>query len=326
MGHSLQKLFVDTLSAILRVNGRQRLSVLIYHRVLPQSDYMRIDDPTVKQFDWQMKMVSSHFQPLSIQSALEQMDSGRLPDRAICVTFDDGYADNLSHALPVLEKWGVPATVFVSTSFIDGGVMWNDLVIESFRDSTRSQIDLAEYGLGVYLLDSELSRYGGLRDVLGAIKHLDPKIRQVIVEHLSSCQDNRPKNLMLSSAGVLQLSEHGIEIGAHTHTHPILASVPESIARYEIEKSKTMLESIIDRPVKYFAYPNGKPKQDYTDSHTSMVENLGFQAAFSTCSGVSDTTTDKYQLPRFTPWDKSPDRFMARLLLNARALNRPQEV
>ena len=71
MVHSVRRLLVNVLSATMGVNGRQRLSVLIYHRVLPQRDYMRIDDPTVRQFDWQMLLLSRYFHPMSMQQALE---------------------------------------------------------------------------------------------------------------------------------------------------------------------------------------------------------------------------------------------------------------
>jgi peptidoglycan/xylan/chitin deacetylase (PgdA/CDA1 family) len=315
----LPKFLVNTLGTVLGLNGQQRLSVLIYHRVLPEHDYMRIDEPTIEEFGWQMQLISRYFRPLSIRKALEKLNSGTLPDRAICVTFDDGYADNALCALPVLEKWSVPATVFVSTGFLDGGIMWNDLVIESFRNQSPGNVDLTKYGLGSFFLDSNESRYAGAQKVLGLIKHLEPELREEIVRFLSVHLDKIPDELMLTSSQVFHLSRRGIEIGAHTHTHPILTSLQSGDARREIEVSKEKLESIVDRSIDYFAYPNGRPGQDYNPVHTSIVEDLGFEAGFTTSPGVSNSSTDRYQLPRFTPWDKSPEKFLTRLLWNARS-------
>ena len=109
-----------------------------------------------------------------------------------------------------------------------------------------------------------------------------------------------------------------MEIGGHTVTHPILARLPSSAARTEIVQGREQLESLLGAPVTLFAYPNGKPGQDYLPEHVAMVRELGFSAAVATAWGAASATTDAWQLPRFTPWDKTPARFMVRLLWNYR--------
>ena len=121
------------LPRIINPGGEARLSILIYHRVLAKADPMRPGEPTVAEFESQMKWIRRYFTPLPLLEAAQKLAEGTLPSRAVCVTFDDGYADNEELAMPVLRRHGMPATVFVSTGSMNGGQMWNDTVIESIR-------------------------------------------------------------------------------------------------------------------------------------------------------------------------------------------------
>lgn len=320
MKHLAQNSFANALSYLIGVKGQQRLSVLIYHRVLAMPDFMRRDEPTKDQFEWQMELLARTCVPLSISDALRGMDEGNLPERAVCITFDDGYADNALVALPILEKWGIPATVFVSTGFLNGGIMWNDFILECFRCTLHEEVDLQGFGLGCYKLNSETARYAAAHDVLRSAKYMKMEQRDQVVEKLAGYSRSIPSDLMMTQKQVFDLSRQGIEIGAHTHNHPILASLNNSDAFNEIETSKRILEEITGRTIRYFAYPNGVPGKDYKDEHVSHIQNLGFEAAFSTQWGVSNRSTDRFQIPRFTPWDDSSYLFLTRLLFNQREL------
>ena len=127
-----------------------------------------------------------------------------------------------------------------------------------------------------------------------------------------------PDDLMLTSKQLKHLYDSGMEIGAHTVQHPILFSVDAREARKEIETSRADIESIIGSPVTLFAYPNGKPSIDYSQRDVDLVRELGFEAAVSTAWGVGTAGADRWQLPRFTPWDRSRFRFVLRLIDNYR--------
>ena len=118
----------------------------------------------------------------------------------------------------------------------------------------------------------------------------------------------------LTNDQVKQLGDAGIEIGAHTRTHPILAMLKLADARQEIQASKDALETLTGKPVRYFAYPNGRPEIDYRLEHRDFVKSIGFEGAVSTQWGVASESSDRWQMPRFTPWDQTPLRFMVRLL------------
>jgi peptidoglycan/xylan/chitin deacetylase (PgdA/CDA1 family) len=107
-----------------------------------------------------------------------------------------------------------------------------------------------------------------------------------------------------------------MEIGAHTVSHRLLSKLADDEARAEIETSRNVLREITNREIPVFAYPNGRPGQDYGPRDVEIVRQLGFVGAVSTAWGVASRASDPFQLPRFTPWDRTPMRFTARLLHN----------
>jgi len=304
--------------------NKQRLSILIYHRVLAEHDPLRPDEPTAAQFEWQMRALARDFHPMSLCDAVSALEANTLPERAVCVTFDDGYADNEQVALPLLKKYDIPATVFVSTGFLNGGRMWNDSVIEAVRRHHGKEWDLtnADDALSCYALANDQEKLQAIDAILSSIKHYDLERRANIVSSLvAQIGVSLPNDLMMTDEQVLNLSRSGVEIGAHTVHHPILDSIPNDQAQAEIADSKGYLEHILQHPVHSFAYPNGQPGKDYQSVHRDMVESLGFRVAVSTHWGVSTAESDRFQLPRFTPWDTQEHRFVIRLLANLRQVD-----
>jgi peptidoglycan/xylan/chitin deacetylase (PgdA/CDA1 family) len=297
----------------------QRLLVLIYHRVLATADPLVPREMTAAVFSWQMRLLQRYAKVLPMREALERLASGTLPRRAVCVTFDDGYADNERIALPILAQFDVPALIFVSTGFLDGGRMWNDTLIESVRRLRPGRHDLAPLGASRVDVDGGASRIALIRELIGQIKHLDPAERLARVRWLEQyCGAELPRDLMMTSGQLRTLHAAGVELGAHTVSHPILVKLPAAAAAEELSASRARLESIIGEPVRYFAYPNGRPGEDYDTTHVEMARNCGFEAAFSTRRGACSAASDRWQLPRFTPWDRTPARWLARLVLELR--------
>ena len=313
---------MKTIVRALSPGGRRaRLSILIFHRVLPRQDPFFPGEQDARRFNQILSWVGQWFQVIPLDQAVSRLASGTLPARAAAITFDDGYADNATNALPILQHHGMTATFFVATSFLDGGRMWNDSVIEAVRGTRSNALDLGDAGLGSFKLDSMEQRRTAIESLLGKIKYLEPARRQQAVALVhQSAGVALPDDLMLSSNQVLKLRQAGMQIGAHTCSHPILAGLSDDNALAEIRGSKTALESLLDEPVVLFAYPNGKPGKDYLAKHASMVREAGFSAAVSTAPGVSSAATDLFQLPRFSPWDTGRFRYGLRMLSNLRAI------
>ncbi|HET7763745.1 MAG TPA: polysaccharide deacetylase family protein [Burkholderiales bacterium] len=293
------------------------LSILIYHRVVAEPDPLAPDEVCAAEFDWQLQVLKRWFTVLPLPEAAAGLRRGTLPLRSACVTFDDGYADNASVALPLLRRHSVPATFFVSTGFLDGGRMWNDSVIETVRSARGDALDARCVGLDELPISTPALRRRAIEKLLGTLKYLPPEERQRRVDRLASESSGAlPSDLMMTADQVRQLHANGMEIGGHTVTHPILSALDPARAGREIEDGKRRLEQITRSPVRVFAYPNGKPGRDYSREHVGMVRELGFEAAVSTAWGVGHAASDLHQLPRFTPWDKTPGRFVLRLLHN----------
>lgn len=293
-----------------------RLSILIFHRVLPSPDPLFPQEPDHRAFDRLMGLVAANYQVLPLAQALQQQAAGRLPSRALAITFDDGYADNAEIALPILHRHGLPATFFVATGFLDGGIMFNDVVIETLRATRRERIDVDFAGLGAWNIGDAASRRAVIDVVLPAVKYLALDEREAFLRQLRAAAGDPelPRDLMMRSEQVLALHRAGMGIGGHTVNHPILRLLPDDAVRAEIADGRDALQALVQSPVDLFAYPNGRPGSDYAERDVALVREAGFAAAVSTASGVCTAASDRFQLPRFTPWDASPARWLGRLV------------
>jgi peptidoglycan/xylan/chitin deacetylase (PgdA/CDA1 family) len=302
---------------------RARLSILIFHRVLPRPDPLFPGEIDAMQFDQILQWLKRWCNVLPLGEAVDRLQAGTLPARAAAITFDDGYADNHDIAMPILQRHGMCATFFIATGYLDGGRMFNDSLIEAVRNSTEDSVDLAEFGLrppsgaARWALDTHDARRGLIDALLGSIKYSEPGQRLELAETIAARLGARlPTDLMMSSGQVRAMRSGGMEIGAHTDSHPILARLDPAGMRKEISLSKSKLEGLLDAPVTLFAYPNGRPVQDYVAESVAAVRELGFTAAVTTSMGAADSASDPFQLPRYTPWERTRTRFGLRLAAN----------
>jgi peptidoglycan/xylan/chitin deacetylase (PgdA/CDA1 family) len=296
---------------------KARLSVFIFHRVLPEPDALFPEEMHARRFDELCGWLAGWFNVLPLDQAAARLQAGRLPARAACITFDDGYVDNYSVAMPILKRHGLTATFFIATGFLDGGRMWNDTLIETIRACRATELDLAVLGLGTHVLGTVAAQQAAITSLIGQIKYRPVAQRISLTEEVATLACVKlPQNLMMASAEVKALRQAGMQIGAHTASHPILAKLTDEQARQEIGDSKLFLEQLLGERITVFAYPNGKLGEDYLPQSVDVVRSLGFDAAVSTQWGASRMGDDPLQIKRFTPWDKTRLRFGLRLLKN----------
>jgi peptidoglycan/xylan/chitin deacetylase (PgdA/CDA1 family) len=299
--------------------ARARLSTLIFHRVLPEPDPLFPEETDARRFAEVCGWLKSWFNVLPLDHAVSRLKTGSLPARAACITFDDGYADNFQVAMPILQQHGLPATFFIATGFLDGGRMWNDTVIETVRGTTSPLLDLCSLNLGQHPVSTMTERRAAIGTLIDQIKYQPATQRINIAEQIARlARVQMPRDLMMTSPQVKSMRQAGMQIGAHTVSHPILAGLTDDQAKDEIGKSRTFLERLLDERVGLFAYPNGKPGKDYLPQTVEIVRSLGFDAAVSTQWGASKQGDDPMQIKRFTPWDKARLRFGIRMLGNLR--------
>lgn len=295
--------------------GKGRLCILSYHRVLAADNPFLDQEPTVSTFRWQMELLAECFNVLPLHVAVDMLAKDRMPPRAVCITFDDGYRSFHELALPILKNLGLPATVFISSGYINQTNMWNDRIIEAMKALPVTQLDLQEIGMGRYAFESVGERKRAINLVIDGLKYRSPEARNQLtqrIEHLSMHKD--VSGLMLTPEMVLDLSREDIEIGGHTISHPILSSLDDESAYREMEVGKRQLEEIIGKSVRMFAYPNGKFGIDFDNRHVRMAKDIGFTSAFTTSVGPATARHDLHLLPRSRPWDPTPRRFASRLL------------
>ena len=318
---SLEAALFRCLGGLFSPAGRRgKLAILTYHRILPSPDPMLHDEIDAATFEEHMALLAADFNVLPLGEACARLARAALPARAVSITFDDGYADNEQIALPILKRLKLAATFFVSTGFSSGGAMFNDVVIEAVRQAPPGLHDLSQLGLGTIELDGPASRRAAIDRLIGALKYRRPPERLTIADRVTEAlHSSPPTGAMMAPDQIARLHREGMEIGAHTVNHPILASVCDDEARSEILTSKRTLEEITGSPVVLFAYPNGKPDVDYGAQHVRLVREAGFSAAVSTLPGVACRSSDVFQLPRFSPWDKNPRRLGLRLMASCAA-------
>jgi peptidoglycan/xylan/chitin deacetylase (PgdA/CDA1 family) len=181
------------------------------------------------------------------------------------------------------------------------------------RTIDAERLDLSDAGLGSYPVGTLDERRESVALLTERAKYLAPTLRQELVDRLDrrASDDTAP---MLTGDMIRSMARQGIEIGAHTISHPILTKLNDESARFEIAESKRQLEAITGKQVRYFAYPNGKPGIDFHESHMAMAREAGFDAAFSTAMGAAGSQHDRFALPRSRPWDTTRPFYISRML------------
>ena len=305
-----------------------KLSILIFHRVHARPDPLFPEEMSAERFNSLCRWLRASFNVMSLGPALGRLRAGTLPSRALSITFDDGYADNAEVAVPILRDHGLRATFFIATGFLDGGRMFNDTVIECLRNTSCESIELADLGLGRRDLRTAAQRRGVIDELLPRFKHLQLHERQTALQTLLALarQPQLASGLMMRSEQVQEVHGAGMEIGGHTVNHPILKVLSDAEAESEITQGRRSLEQLIQGPVDYFAYPNGRPTLDYGARDVALIRRLGFKGAVTTAPGAIDGAADQFQLPRFTPWDKGRAKWLMRLALTRAKGGKPAVV
>jgi len=321
---------------------------LLYHRVaeLPSDPQLLSVSPS--HFAEQLEVLRRYAHPISLQQLVTALRAGELPPRAVVITFDDGYADNLIHAKPLLKQYDVPATVFVTTGYIGQRreFWWDELERLLLQPNTLPQSlslqitgEVQQWALGEAASYSQeaYSRHRGwhvLQKEIPTARHalyraLHEQLfglpEQEIQKSLRELQTKagvgstaRPTHRPLTAQEVIQLAADGlVEVGAHTVTHPVLASLSHAGQRHEIQRSKLDLEALLNRPVTSFSYPYGW-HSIYTSQTISLVREAGFACA---CANFPELVwqsrlwgrSDAYQLPRILVRDWDGNQFAKRL-------------
>lgn len=317
--------------------------ILLYHRVANLSSDPQLLSVTPEHFAEHLEIVRKKFSPIPLLGLNRALRDGDLPHPPVVITFDDGYADNLCHAKPILERYDIPATVFVTAGYI-GSVRefwWDELervllqpgpLPETLRLNVNGstlewvlghvvQHDEAAHPRGrawnVELADNPTPRHELYRSLCQILRPLPESKRCQALDSLLAWaglkRAGRLTHRALSAEEVLRLAEGGlVEVGSHTVTHAVLSALSIEEQRAEVKGSKITLEKLLGHPVTSFAYPFGS-RSDYSAETVAIVHQAGFQLACSNFPGTAWRRSDRFQLPRLLVRDWDGEVFERRL-------------
>jgi peptidoglycan/xylan/chitin deacetylase (PgdA/CDA1 family) len=317
--------------------------VLVYHRVTRLSTDPQALTVAPEHFTEQLDVLRRHAHPLPLVELVDRAQHGRLPARAVAVTFDDGYSDNLVEASPLLEQAAVPATVFVTTGGIGRAqeFYWDDLDRILLQPGVLPANLALTIGPSSYAADlggdarlgesawEERRRWNllqarapGARERIYAelcerLRPIDERARVEVLERVrawSGCPaPPRATHRIMNAAEIARLAGGGlVEIGAHTVTHPVLATLSPTAQRVEIFDSRSTLEEIVGRRVTSFAYPFGN-RAHYQPETAALVREAGFERACANGPALVDRWANPFEVPRGLVRDWNGDEFAHRL-------------
>jgi peptidoglycan/xylan/chitin deacetylase (PgdA/CDA1 family) len=329
--------------ALRQSRGRldEKVLILMYHSIAEKTA-----DPwslcvTPQHFCEQLEVLRKQARPVGLQELVRVLSGSGLSRRSVVVTFDDGYANNLYNAKPLLERYEIPATVFLATGCLGHRreFWWDELekvllqpgsLPEIFRltlNGTTHQWHLGEraqydeeafqrYRSWKAWEDPPTTRHSLYISLWQLMNPLLEGQRQSVLSEIRDwaryIPEARASHRPLSVDEVRLLEGNLIEAGSHTVTHSVLSSLPADWQRDEIYQSKKSLEGLVGHPVTSFAFPYGR-QCDYTSETMALVRAAGFTCACVAFEGVVRGTTDRFQLPRFPVLDWDGEEFERRL-------------
>ena len=320
---SEQAAFSYMLNFPLSIVARNKLSVLVFHKVPNYPDFLSPTEINLSAFERVIDFVSKKFNVISLDDAVEGLKNGRLPTRAACITFDDGYAEWITGVVPALLKRNLHATFYIASEQLSGNGMWHERVLSAIRKAPGTSLELQGFGLPPLSVATHIDRQKTAALLEEFLKYQSLVTRESLMKKLqrqvSLSDSDIPR---MSIQDLRDIHSLGFGIGAHTIRHPILSLCNADEAKQEICGVREELMALIGGSVNSFAYPNGRAITDFNADHIKIVAQAGYTSAVTTQWGTADYSTSVFQIPRFTPWGPSPVKMA--LQLGRNLITRPK--
>jgi peptidoglycan/xylan/chitin deacetylase (PgdA/CDA1 family) len=286
---------------------RDRLLVLGWHNVEPTWLFPSRPGAGPRGLERQLRFLRRSTNVVDLREALAALAAGRpLPRRAVAITFDDGYRDQVELAVPMLERLGLPATFFLIPGVLSRVVRpWWELVAWAFVRASRETVT---WEGTAWPLRSPAERRSSLLAVAELLKRRGRAAREVALEELTAllAPDGDPaeERLFLDWDGARRLARGRLTVGSHTFHHGILSQEDEQAQLHDLLTSRRRLEQELDIEVDLLAYPNGR-LGDYDDTTMRAARRAGYAHAITTMPGWNRPSTPPYEVPRFV---QQPER------------------
>jgi peptidoglycan/xylan/chitin deacetylase (PgdA/CDA1 family) len=315
---SLNLLRVSGAFDLMRLAHRRHALILTYHRFSPGGGGANgrapsrpsrpslpscVDKTPAKVFAEQLEYLTRRYNLVPLSRLAESIGRReQAPARLAAITIDDGYRDAYEIAYPLLRRFGAPATLFVPADFIDRRAwIWTDKARFLTRRAVSQQLAIKIGGQELRLdLDAPSSRRDAAERVNATLKRIPEEVKEEAIERLArACGVVLPQTppdefAPIAWAEAREMQAHGIEIGSHTLTHPILTLVGDERLRSELHESRSRLEEVLKRRIEQFCYPNG----DHDERVRSEVARAGYRVAVTCEGGLNKRGDDPLTLRR----------------------------
>ena len=283
--------------------------IIPYHMIVDELNGFYPETST-SDFEKQIVHLAKNYKIISLDEIVHRIKNRRPIRRCVAITFDDGFRDNYEIAYPILRKYNVPATIFLTTGYIDSGTApWFIKLRYIFMQTAKTHFHLSHKGAIIsHPMHTKDEKLAASDRAMAYLKNCPDEERLPLLDRL--CEKlgvstfEGLNDLMLTWNQIKEMAGHSISFGAHTVNHPILSRTSMEIAEREIQESKKTIEEKIGRPVTSFAYPFGK-KSQYNADIFPILQNCGFECAVTTNVATNIYDTNLYELNRPAPWDIS---------------------
>ncbi len=284
----------------LHNRARKSLLILAYHRVLPP-EYLNdfpfdhgLVSATPESFEWQMQLIKQQRTPVTLDHVAKYIAGEEdLPEKAVVVTFDDGYSDNYTYAYPILKKLSIPATIFLTTGYINTRkLLWHDLGPYTVLRSTNLSVPTNSGNIQLNSRSSERDRRNATRRFLSYLKSIPHKEAICVLDNLSASRGitlpsgDQDRAAILSWDQVREMHANSITFGSHTVNHALLSRLNSTELFNELRNSKREIEHQIGTNCDFFAYPAGKSIA-YNSNATKAVASAGYKLALTYSGGTN---------------------------------------
>jgi peptidoglycan/xylan/chitin deacetylase (PgdA/CDA1 family) len=256
-------------------------------------------------FRGQMELLAREFEPANLEQVAGFVNGQNdLPRRAVLVTFDDGYADNIEVAAPILRQLGITAAFYVTVGCIESGELpWPARLRFAFR-TTRREVWQDANGVR-FSLKTEGDREQAFRHICPLVGRLSGAAqRSFIIDverqlHVEAASGS--KRMMMTAEQLRQLRAQGHIVGSHTMSHPNVAELASEDRGYELGESRKTLEAMLDEPVKHFAYPCPSPPACWSEATAAACAAAGYETSLTTAGGLARRGDNAQMLKRVRP-------------------------
>lgn len=287
------------------------LIILCYHRITTGEESGRFYTSGLgaAQFHDQMTYIRKYYKPLPLDTALDRLEAGDLPERSISITFDDGYAELATGAFPILREIGIPATVFLITGHVDaGGAFWWEEVGSRLNSVDEETVRSIVRACG---LEIRVERGRLLGHLIDGLKHVPLTVRERFLLTLRQATGRLDGDRMsLTWDEVLEAKSGGVSFGSHSVSHPNLTMLDQDALERELRGSKEAIEAMTGLECRVLVYPNG----DYDQRVRAAVRKAGYRWALTMERGINGTHGDPFALLRYPVYAHYNGYFFAAML------------